>query len=694
MPVGEDRIETAGIQMRQWLTHRKQSEFFFRGKQFLWNLTDRLRVNAWKAIPRESRSRKTVPQGNSFLNPEILKLIRERYGNFPSWRKKNLAKGTNVLEHRFDLLGNEGLSFGSRNGKIDWHLDPIHNIQVPLVWWRKIDLSDPEVVGDPKIVWEFNRHQHLVSLAKAYVLTEEDSYRREFMDQISSWCDANPPKYGINWASSLELAYRSIAWIWVVQMFHAVKPLPEAFLHLFCNFLSLQAEHIEHNLSVYYSPNTHLTGEALGLFYIGTFFKGTGPARVWTEKGKEILLECLSKHVLSDGGYMERSLWYHRYSLDIYLHFLLLAKANDIALPGEVEEKILQLGEFLAYASTPDRGFPLIGDDDGGRLLPLDSLGGNDLRGLFSTLAVLFSRGDFKYLSEGYQEETLWLLGPDSQETYDRVKAQPPSTVSRAFKETGYFFMRSGWSPEANYMAFDCGPHGWLNCGHAHADLLSFQLCAGGSSIVIDPGTYTYSGGMRDYFRGADAHSTLKVDGFYPAAPRGPFHWAVVPRHELIEWSTSDEYDYVSGRLKGDFGWGHIREVFFVKPSIFFIVDTVGGQGERKVEIRFPLYGKNWNMVENRCVTRPSNPPCTIEVFAPGDSRLSLIDSWVSTCYGHKEPSFTLMFKENLFLPCRIGSLINLSGAPLRVEFVTVPEEGKTHFKIISRETDSPIFIY
>ena len=35
------------------------------------------------------------------------------------------------------------------------------------------------------------------------------------------------------------------------------------------------AAHVERYLSLYYSPNTHLTGEALGLFYAGAVFPET-----------------------------------------------------------------------------------------------------------------------------------------------------------------------------------------------------------------------------------------------------------------------------------------------------------------------------------------------------------------------------------------------------------------------------------
>src|SRR5208283_5236598 len=74
--------------------------------------------------------------------------------------------------------------------------------------------------GDHKVTWELNRHQHLVTLAKAGLLSgnDNDKYVRELVAQWRSWIKANPYPLGINWASTLEVAFRSLSWIWVDQL--------------------------------------------------------------------------------------------------------------------------------------------------------------------------------------------------------------------------------------------------------------------------------------------------------------------------------------------------------------------------------------------------------------------------------------------------------------------------------------------
>jgi AcrR family transcriptional regulator len=73
----------------------------------------------------------------------------------------------------------------------------------------------------------------------------------------------NPPKLGTHWGSSLEIAFRSISWLWSFYFFKdSVSLAPELFAGAL-KFLYLSARHIETFLSTYFSPNTHRTGEAL-----------------------------------------------------------------------------------------------------------------------------------------------------------------------------------------------------------------------------------------------------------------------------------------------------------------------------------------------------------------------------------------------------------------------------------------------
>jgi Heparinase II/III-like protein/Heparinase II/III N-terminus len=566
-----------------------------------------------------------------FQDPE--KSAAELRSRWPGTADTIVEQADRICEGKFDLLGFKNLGFGD---PIDWHFEPISGKRIPLDHWSKLDYLDAGVAGDKKIVWELNRHQYFMKLGQAFLLTGDERYARAFANHLDAWMEANPPKLGINWASSLEVAFRSISWLWGLYFFkdacrgetlnHALK------------FLYLNARHLESYLSTYFSPNTHLTGEALGLFYLGTLLPEFEEAERWQQLGREILIEQIPVHVKPDGVYFEQSSYYHRYTTDFYIHFLILSRAQGIALPKTVEDALVSLFDHLMYITRPDGTTPFFGDDDGGRLLMLDARAPNDFRPSLATGAALFKRGDYKFVAGDAAEELLWLLGREGLRAYDSLAAHEPVETSRAFPDGGYFVMRDGWDREANYLLFDCGPHGALNCGHAHADALSIDVAVNGRAILVDPGTYTYTGSkeLRDWFRSSQAHNTVTLDGVSSSIPNSAFTWKTIAQCHLLDWKAADDYVYVSGE-QSDL----VRSIFFLKGKYWIIRDTLRSPETRTADIYFHFDSNTNACLENDGI-HESTSGLTIRV--PGEGRWIEENHWVSHCYGQKEPAKVFRF--------------------------------------------------
>lgn len=516
--------------------------------------------------------------------------VRTLRGTWPNAEKQIVEKAVRINSGKFDLLGFNDLSFGD---PIDWQREPLSGKRAPADHWSRLNYLDAEVTGDKKIVWELNRHQYFATLGQAYWLTGDEQYAQTFVAHLNSWMDQNAPKVGINWASSLEISFRSISWLWALYFFKDSTALTSALVLRALKFLYLNARHLETYLSTYFSPNTHLTGEALGLFYLGTLLPEFRAAARWRKVGKGILLEQLSRQVQNDGVYFEQSSYYHRYTADFYTHFLILSRANSESLPGEVEAKLKLLLDHLMYITRPDGTTPLFGDDDGGRLVVLDQCPANEFRAALATGAALFQRGDYKYVAREPAEETLWLMGPAGLAEFDRVSAHEPEKQSVPFREGGYYVMRDSWSPAANYMLVDCGPHGMDNCGHAHADALSFDLASRGRTMLVDPGTYTYTGSkeQRDWYRSSAAHNALTVDGESSSVPAGPFSWDAIARCRTESWISCERFDYFEGshdgyeRLKSPVIYS--RGVMFLKNDYWVIRDRVTSDKPHRYDLWF-----------------------------------------------------------------------------------------------------------
>ena len=574
---------------------------------------------------------------------------------WPQAEQEILEKANRIVEGQFDLLGFRGLNFDQ---PIDWHLEPTSGKRTPLIHWSRLDYLDAELAGDKKIVWELNRHQYFVTLGQAYWLTGDERYAQTFATHLESWMDQNPAKLGINWASSLEIAFRSISWLWAFHFFKESASLSSRTFMCALRFLYLHARHLEAYLSTYFSPNTHLTGEALGLYYLGVLFPELKDAARWRQTGKRILLEQLPLHVRPDGVYFEQSSYYHRYTTDFYTHFLILSKLNGDVLTGAVEDKLNALLDHLMYITRPDGTTPLFGDDDGGRLVILDRLPANDFRATLSTGAALFARADYKFVAAGPAEETLWLLGVAGLQKLDQLRAEKPEKQSVAFECGGYYVMRDDWTANANYLLFDCGPHGASNCGHAHADALAFELSANGRTLLVDPGTYTYTGSkeLRDWFRSSAAHNTLTVGRRSSSVSGGPFSWQSIARCELLAWINHDRFDYVAGAHDGYAGLTgspiHERSILFLKHDYWVLRDQLKSSSEHTVDISLNFNPSCDALIEaagqDGFIAEITREP-SLDVHAFGkDGRWRREDGWVSHSYGQKAPSRIYVFSTQL----------------------------------------------
>ena len=95
-----------------------------------------------------------------------------------------VSRADRLCDHRFTFLGMEDVGLGDR---INWHLDPVRQVEAPRVPAHKLDYRDVKIVGENKNTWEINRHQHLPALALACVLTGEERYAREAYGQLEDW---------------------------------------------------------------------------------------------------------------------------------------------------------------------------------------------------------------------------------------------------------------------------------------------------------------------------------------------------------------------------------------------------------------------------------------------------------------------------------------------------------------------------
>lgn len=588
----------------------------------------------------------------------LVQLMNRR---FSRERSALLARADRALGGRFDFFGRQGWHFGD---PIDWCVEPTTGKRTALDHWTQIPYLDAGAVGDKKIVWELNRHAHFVTLGQAYWLTKDERYAEAFVRQAQAWMDANPPRRGINWASSLEVAFRAMAWLWALHLCAGSERLTASFQTRVLKALTQHGLYIEAYLSHYFSPNTHLTGEALGLFYLGTTLTELARSDAWRDLGLRILLEQLPQQVRRDGVYFEQSSYYHRYTTDFYLHLLLRARAVGLTLPASVEATLAGMLDHLMWITRPDGRATLYGDDDGGRLVALSDRGPDDFRDTLAIGAALYGRSDWKAVAGDSAPEIAWLAGVGAWQAFDNLEAVPPSARGRVFAASGYAVLRDGWEEQSAYLFVDSGTHGALQSGHAHADALSFEFAADGVAWIVDPGTYTYTGDAqaRDEFRSTSGHNTVTVDGLSQSIPAGPFSWKHIAAARLVASQIASDPMSIEGSQDGYLRLAspvrQTRSFLFSKrpdrpqaASYVVTKDVLQGQGRHRYELRLHLGSECLATTVNKdvLVSHPGGRQLLVGLRRMVEGGLGVViplevePGWISRCYGSRQPSTVLI---------------------------------------------------
>jgi uncharacterized heparinase superfamily protein len=592
---------------------------------------------------------------------------------FPGSVADSTAAADRIVDGRYDLLGYNALSFGSPRELPDWNLDPINRQRAPRLFWKAIPFLDPQC-GDHKLIWELNRHQHWLSLGRAFWLTGDPRYRTRAIDELMAWMAANPPLIGINWASMLELAFRSLSWVWALNLFAQRDDDSESpwTIDLLIG-LDRQLDHIERHLSYYFSPNTHLLGEALALYATARALPVFAASSRRESLGRTILIAEIDRQIADDGGHCERSMHYHRYALDFYLLALALAQItrDDAAIEpfaGAVD-RLASAARLLA----DDRGrLPHFGDEDGGFTFPLIRGAVDDVSGSLSAASILLRRPDVAVGPP--PEDVYWLLAHDSFAD-DLQRAQTLRAVhsikSSALKSTGYFVSRSG---AGMHLVFDSGPHGYQNAGHAHADALSLTLTIKDVPFLIDPGTgwYTINPALRDRLRSSTLHNTLTLDGQSQSIPAGPFHWRTRADAAVQRWWTAADTDYFEAVHDGYLPVEHRRYVFVHHDDLLIVADRVSGDDDQHTATVHWHVNPQWRArLSGRRVLfhLHDHPTQNVQmVVAHGSFDLFTADDrsglgWYSPVYGRVEAATTLRHTMQARPPFWIVTVVGLSTA-------------------------------
>ena len=464
-----------------------------------------------------------------------------------------LSCADQALRHEFNLLGSGVVKLDP----INWHCD----FKCGMFWHKKYYLELGSRKGaDIKVPWELSRCQHLLWLGEAYLLTNDEHYAQEVIDEISWWIDDNPLMYSVNWTCSMDVAFRAVNWMYALNMIAGYIGFDDAFASKVSKSLWQHGFFIRNNLEKQtpYS-NNHYASDIVGLLYLGALFKDTTKGRRWYRFALREYYSEVRTQVLPSGVHYERSVSYHRLMTELFSYPVYMLKRLGVNIPDDINRRIQGMYEYVATYTKPNGLAPLIADNDDGRFVPFIK---RDFR-------------DHNYLNDSQSVENIFAaLGCT---TYSIILGR-----SHYYLDAGVAVVKDN----NNYLYINHGGYSKnpqkedvLIGTHTHNDLLSFELCLNGKEVLIDAGTYLYTSSKtdRDEFRSTSKHNTIVVDGEEQNDFHGPF---VLKRNvhkgDLLQVSDSafeGEYTTIKGQMY------HKRRFDFKSDSLI-ITDSISKVGK------------------------------------------------------------------------------------------------------------------
>jgi hypothetical protein len=392
---------------------------------------------------------------------------------------------------------------------LDWQKDIKSGFRWDSRAWYKNIRYGLASGADIKVPWELGRMQHLPQLAVWYRANTPQGERivHEFCHEIIDFVAMNPPGFGVQWASTMDVAIRVANWLIAYDILkNSGAEFTAHFVDFFAQSVYAHGRHIVGNLE--YSDTeagNHYLSDIGGLLFVAAYLARTAETDVWLAFAVQELICESERQFYAEGSNFEGSTSYHRLTtemvsyatalvlglpadkmdaLRVYDHtryrirptlqapplpLYRMGNGRESPFPAWYWEKLARMADFIRHTTRPDGLAVQIGDNDSGR---------------------------FTFVSP----QTTQIALPTS-----------PTPELHAYPEFGLFVYQC----TRYYLCIRCGGKIHGNRGHCHNDQLSFELAVGDVPFVVDPGTYLYSAlpERRNQFRATASHNTISVPG-------------------------------------------------------------------------------------------------------------------------------------------------------------------------------------
>lgn len=236
-------------------------------------------------------------------------------------------------------------------------------------------------VQDNELRWQLHRHKWFTPMGKAYRVSGDEKYAKEWAAQYIDWIKKNPlvsidkKEYELTSDEVLKGDVENMRFAWrplevsnrlqdQTTQFQLFLPSPSFTPEFLTEFLVNYYKHAVHILNNYSDQGNHLLFEAQRIIYAGTFFPEFKDASAWRQSGIGILNREIKVQVYDDGGQFELDPHYHLASINIFCKALYIADMNGFRndFPQSYMDTVENMIMFYLNICFPDYTNPCFSD--------------------------------------------------------------------------------------------------------------------------------------------------------------------------------------------------------------------------------------------------------------------------------------------------------------------------------------------
>ena len=576
-------------------------------------------------------------------------------GNFSTFdcptnlKEELITLANDYLEDKYSVLGSSKTTIKRGKWNIDFKTKYMWKVGLFYLRYKIIDYSTK---SDVKFPWEISRCHHLLILGEAYLLTKESKYAQKIKLEILSWIKENPFQRSINWTCAMEVAIRSVNWLYAINMISKSSIYDEDFEYVVNTSLNQHRFFIENNLekSYPYSGN-HYIANLVGIIHLYLLFY-EDPKKI-NITINEYFNEIRSQ-VLPSGFHFEKSTSYHKLVLEMILYTNVKIKKIGIAIPSDIESRVESMITVLDNLIEEDGSIPLIGDNDNGRFLPFQSIDVDDVRYLITLSGELYSNKIYCNYSSQFVPE-LFFIAEKFETTKNHIQKNKERIIF--YKDAGFCILNSENTHitiHNNPMSrFTYNEDNLVYSSHSHLDMLSFTLSYGKFRLIVDPGSYCYTSNPaeRIKFRSTCMHNTICV-GEMDQQEQYYNKLFSLKQNSFPVFTKVDKSGYFVGkyeyRKNRIVEYSHERKLSILDKSIY-LIDTIENFTNKSISFNLHLGEDAIPSIENDCV-KIKQKEHKWELLFDSDFPISIEikNDLISPSYG--------VLKDSYKIVCRINS--------------------------------------